>query len=107
MGYYEYLTKTVTITGSDKAEIFSIRPENNGITVEVWDENDGKRGRALYKRWFTPDETKMITLTALGGNDQFLFPSQEKTGIKLRLLGGEGKDVYDINGLKAKIIDNQ
>jgi hypothetical protein len=107
MGYYEYLTKTVTITGSDKAEIFSFRPENNGITIEVWDENDGKKGRALYKRWFTPDETKMITLTALGGNDQFLFSSQEKTGIKLRLLGGEGKDVYDINGLKAKIIDNQ
>ncbi len=106
MDYYAYLTKMVTVTGSDKSEIFSVRAENNGIMVEVWDESAGKKGRKLYGRWFDPEETKMITITALGGEDKIQVEEQPDAGIRLRLLGGNGKDTYDLKGkLKVQVRD--
>jgi hypothetical protein len=98
MGYYEFLSKTVTITGSDKGEIFSCMPlEQGGLRVEVWDKTaEGKQGRKLYSRDFSRNETKMVTLVGLGGNDSFMgSASPEKSRIRLRINGGEGEDSYN------------
>ncbi len=110
--YYEFLAKLVNVDGSNKHEEFNVRRFKNGdALVEVYKINKkgkkGKNAKLLYKRHFYKQETKEIRLYGLKGNDVFIFTGKGKKGIKVRVIGGEGKDVVKdsshIAGLRKKI----
>lgn len=104
MGYYYWLSKTVTITGSDKGEIFLITPGEKDLKVEAWDKDDnGGKGRKLYSRQFSAEETKMVSFKSLGGNDSFQVQGEEISRIRIHIYGGEGEDSYDLKGLRVKL----
>ncbi|MDQ3551661.1 MAG: hypothetical protein M3413_09045 [Bacteroidota bacterium] len=108
MDYYEFLAVDPEITGTDDAEIFRIKSEGNLLTITVFDKKDGVEGRRFYKRSFDPDDTKIITVSGLGGKDVFIVEEGTSSTIRLKFYGGEGDDTYDIKGnIRNKIYDSK
>ncbi|MBL7698826.1 MAG: metallophosphoesterase, partial [Chitinophagaceae bacterium] len=95
--YYKFLSRQVEIAGSDKKETFDIKNNEDGsVDVTVYKINsDDKRERVIYQRTFCPKETHEIRLYGLNNTDSFLITGSDKRKIKIRLLGGEDKDVYE------------
>lgn len=104
--YYTFLSKTVDVAGSDKTEHFMVTRQPDGQTqVEVRNiKKDGTTGRKVFKRTFLPQETKEIRLYGLGGDDIFDVTGQGQEGIRVRIIGGDGRDsITDrsaVDGLK-------
>jgi len=109
--HYAFLAKEVTLTGSDKRERFEIdRLENGDVNVHVFKINrESEKGKLLYERLFLESETEEIRLYGLGGEDQFVITGKDNKKIKVRIIGGAGKDeviaekdkatfVYDVKG---------
>ena len=108
MEYYRFLSKEVNVVSSNKNEFFRImKAPDNGVEVKVFkrkDETDSST--MMYDRTFDPKVTKYINLYGLNGEDIFYVDSNVNSKIKLRIIGGEGIDTFDINGhIKNKIYD--
>lgn len=108
--YYEFLSKTVDVTGSDKREYFTIKRKSDSETeIEVRNiKKDGTLGRKVFDRTFLTNETKEVRLYGLGGKDIFEVTGQASDGIKLRIIGGDGRDSISdkstVSGLTRKTI---
>jgi hypothetical protein len=110
--YYLFLTEEVDVTGTLENEWFEISHTGNGITtIEMYSiDKDNKKGAALYSRSFSRKETEEIRVYGLGGNDQYHVNGDENSGIKIRIIGGPGKDNYYTEegkrGMPVFIYDN-
>ena len=101
--YYKILARDVDVVGSDKHEYFEVeRLANKDVRVAVYKiTKEGEVKKKLYERTFHPDETKQVRLYGLGGSDSFRVYG-ERSKIKIRIFGGDGKDILINNG-KGKI----
>ncbi|MFY0598285.1 MAG: metallophosphoesterase [Cyclobacteriaceae bacterium] len=92
--HYLFLSKEVEVVGSDKNELFEVErldDERTKVTVRKISKK-GKTEQILYQRTFLLSETKEIRLYGLDGKDEFKLSGETKKGIKVRIIGGEGKD---------------
>jgi len=103
--YYYYLAKTVTILGSEKAEMIRVNvlPQKK-VAVDVYKIN--KEGRTLdtpyYSRNFNAVETKQLYIYGLGGKDIIELKGGGKTHISIRVIDPERKDsVHGNNKVKG------
>ncbi len=109
MKYYRFLSKEVNVVSSNKDEFFRVsNAPNKGVEVKVFkrkDENDSSS--LMYDRVFDPNVTKYINMYGLNGNDIFYVDSNVNSSkIKLRIIGGQGIDTFNIKGhIKNKIYD--
>lgn len=97
MKYYRFLSRTITVAGSDKKELFDInRNEDGSVSVTVSKINkEGETSKKIYERTLFPNDTREIRLYGMGGDDKF-FEHGEGTGaIRLRFIGGTGNDSYE------------
>jgi hypothetical protein len=106
--YYRFLSKVVSIPGSNEAEVFTITTNDDNTTlvqVEAID-SAGATQHVIYQRLFDPAVTKEIRLYGLEGNDRFVIRGGDSK-IKIRLIGGPGDDLFqnESNGSKAKVYD--
>ncbi|WP_423147634.1 metallophosphoesterase [Rubrolithibacter danxiaensis] len=92
MNYYAYLSREVTIAGSDKKEFFKITPFKDSIIVSVFKIKDKKITDKLYERTFLPKETSAINIYALSGKDSVII-KRGTTPLKIRIVGGPGNDL--------------
>jgi hypothetical protein len=98
--YYRFLARTIEITGSNKRERFSLQPvQNDLLLLRVYklSKNDGDT-TLLLSREINPNQTKELRLYGMEGADQFVTDSLVQAKIKLRLIGGKGKDIYQTAG---------
>jgi hypothetical protein len=93
MKYYRFLSGEVVINGSDAEEKFVVSSKDKDLLVTVYS-ND----RKLYQRSFSSNETHSITLNGFGGDDVFEIDEKAQSGIRLKIMGGKGKDRYDLKG---------
>ena len=103
--YYEMISPEVDIVGSNKKEYFDVTRNTDGtVEVNVYDVNRNKKGNELfYTRIFYPDETQDIRLYGLDGRDIFNISGNSDESIKLRIIGGTGKDsINDVSNSSAK-----
>lgn len=101
MEYYRFLAETVSITGSDKKEQYSIiRNDDGSVQITVFKMNkDGElTNNKMYDRTFNPLVTKELRIYGFGGEDKFVV-SGPNDKIKIRLIGGDGADMFE-NGTK-------
>lgn len=91
--HYLFLAKEVSLVGSDKRELFEVERKDNGnVRVGIYKLNkEGEKGKLILEREFLKDETREIRLYGLGGDDQFVVTGK-KNKIKIRIIGGGGKD---------------
>ncbi|HYH13872.1 MAG TPA: hypothetical protein VD794_01545 [Flavisolibacter sp.] len=106
MKYYRYLSKIVTVNGTDQEELFKISSDINGLKVTVFAWKDGKLGHTMYERVFTRKETWKIQFQGFDGNDQFIVDENANSKIRLLFKGGKGKDSYNIKGKIKNTIDD-
>jgi hypothetical protein len=86
----------VSVTGSDKKEIFHInRNEDGSMVVRVNKIGaDGAEAVKMYERRFDPQVTKEVRLFGMDGEDKFHITGGNDK-IKLRLIGGGGSDMFE------------
>lgn len=93
--HYEFLSREVEVVGSDKRERFDIdRLPDGNIRLRVSKiKKDGTQGKPFFDRTFLRQETKELRVFGLGDEDEFNVKGESRRGIKLRVIGGKGKDV--------------
>jgi hypothetical protein len=105
MKYYRFLAKTVSITGSNEREQFSISKNENGTVSIIVNKIDssGNISSKLYDRMFDPAMTKEIRIYGLEGDDKFVVNGGE-SNIKIRLIGGPGNDEFINNDNSSNVL---
>lgn len=115
MKYYRFLAEIVSITGSDKKELYEItRNKDGSVLVQVYKiTKEGEQSIKMYERTFDPSVTKELRIYGFGGDDRFAIKGSNNK-IRIRLIGGDGKDnfqsasrgkaiVYDMKNGKNKL----
>jgi hypothetical protein len=98
MQYYRFLAEVVSITGSDKKELFEINNANNSTQLTVYKiTKEGEQSTKMYERTFTNEQTKELHLYGFGGEDKFIV-NNGNDKIKIRMIGGQGDDNFENKG---------
>lgn len=100
MKYYNFISKTVTIIGSNDKEYFHVYDVSNGLKVDVYKRKRKSLDTAalMYSRVFDPHVTKEIRMFGLNDDDLFQVDSSVHSHIRLRMIGGKGNDTFNIKG---------
>ncbi len=112
--YYRSLAKEVDITGTQKNEYVEVkRLDDNETSVKLFKitkEGETKK-EPFYSRVFNKNETDEIRLYGIDGTDKYFISGNVNDGIKVRIIGGIGKDsiIDESNvsgGRKTIVYDN-
>jgi len=99
MIYYRFISKTVSVTGSNKSEYFHIKNHPDGLQLTVYKKLDATDSASvMFTRIFNYNVTKEIRLYGLNGNDKFEIDDDVTSKIKVRIIGGKGNDTFDLKG---------
>ncbi|GAA4745486.1 hypothetical protein GCM10023229_26700 [Flavisolibacter ginsenosidimutans] len=96
MKYYRFLAKDAVINGSASDEKFLISADGENLRVTVY-RNDAE-SQKLYERSFSPEETAALTLRGFGGADVFEIDEKVQSPIRIKIMGGKGRNRYDLKG---------
>ncbi len=107
--YYNFISKLVILTGTDKDDFIDIiRKPNKETQVIITRNKDGKRADVLVDKTFNQELTKELWIYGLDDDDQFNVSGKAKRPIRIRLIGGQNNDSYTIkNGKRIKIYDHK
>ncbi len=105
--YYKHINKFGVIKGTDKDDWFEIERLPLGETkVTAFRIKKGKKADVFLERIYTCNDTKEIWIYGLDDKDVFRVSGYGKNLIKVRLIGGQNNDSYNIlNGRSLKIYD--
>jgi hypothetical protein len=99
MVYYKFISKRVNILGSNKDEYFHVSKTEKGLMVNVYTrKKDDDSGMLMYSRKFDPRVTKEIRMYGFNGNDRFDVDDDVRAKIKIRFIGGQGVDTFNVKG---------
>lgn len=110
--YYRSLAKNIELTATKKDELLEIiATDNHHVQVNLYDldKNDRPKARPYFTNTFSDADTKEIRIYGIGGNDRFVAKGTSRSGILVRLIGGDDKDVYTIPSTfnnRVRIYDN-
>lgn len=108
MRYYRFLSKIVTIPGSDQREQFTVTKTDDGKVHLVIHKiaKDSAISSKIYDRVFDPDATNEIRLFGLNDDDRFIVEGSNSP-IEVKIIGGSGKDEFINNstGKRPKLYD--
>ena len=105
--YFNIVNKYATVRGTDKDDWFEIERLANGVvSVKVYRIKQDEKKDLFHERLYYPDENKEIWLFGLDDDDYFEVKGDGDGKIKLRLIGGQNKDRYNVvNGNQVHIYD--
>ncbi len=105
--YYDYLTKLVIITGTDKDDYFDITRLNGKTKISVSRIKDDKVLPPYKERTLTAKEAKEIWIYGLDDDDKFSVKGGGSKPIFTRIVGGQNNDVYTIeDGRGVKVFEH-
>ncbi|MCA0132562.1 metallophosphoesterase [Winogradskyella alexanderae] len=107
--YYKLINKFAVVKGTNKDDWFDVERLPNGQTrVTAYRIKDGEKADIIHRRTYQNEDTKEIWIYALDDDDVFDVYGDGDQLIKVRLVGGQNNDVYDIkNGKKLKYYDHK
>jgi len=98
--YYEILAKSVILTASDKGDTIVVtRLEQGKTKIQFYYKN-----KLNFERVYDKSETKEIWLYALDGEDAVVVKGESNAYIKVKIIGGQNNDSFDIENGKAVTI---
>jgi hypothetical protein len=90
--YYSHIAKDVTIPGTYEKDVFEISTlPGNKLDVKVF-HLDKEDKHLIYQRTIDGSLTKEVRLFGLKKSDIFQFEGDEKSSIRVRIIGGSGED---------------
>ena len=102
--YYEYMSRLVIITGTDKDDFFEITRGNGSTKISVSRIKDGKVAQPYKERIIHSNETREVWIYGLDDDDQFVVNGKGSNPVFVRIIGGQNNDIYTIeNGRKIKV----
>lgn len=107
--YYAYLSNLVIVTGTDKDDFFDIEREKNGKTkITIYRIKNGEKADIVSERIYERKDTKEIWVYGLDDDDVFEVKGKPDNPIKIRIIGGQNNDIYNIKkGRRVKIYDHK
>lgn len=107
--YLEILNKLVVLEGSDHKDFVEVYRRKNGETqVLLYQMNNNDEKQLVLDRVFNQNVTKEIWIYMLDGDDVLDVQGAEKSKIKIRIIGGQGLDSFEVvNGKNIVIYDNK
>jgi predicted phosphohydrolase len=104
--YNKVLQKTVIVVGTNKKDLFHIKPiSKNQVEITV-SRIKKEREELVYSKTFDRHSTKNIWIYGLDEDDLFTLQGTQKSAIKIKLIGGQDNDSYTItNGKNITILD--
>ncbi|SFC80627.1 Calcineurin-like phosphoesterase [Algibacter lectus] len=105
--YYKLLNECAVVTGTDKDDLFEIERLPNGETrLTASRIKNGEKGIVIFDKTYSKDDTKEIWIYGLDDEDEFHAFGEGDHLIKVRLIGGQNNDTYNIeNGKKVVFYD--
>jgi predicted nuclease with TOPRIM domain len=102
--YFDVLSHTVMIAGTDKKDKFIIN-HNAGKSIEIQVYRIKKEGEQLiYTKNVSDAKTKNLWVYGLDDDDIFQVTGNHKSDIKIRLIGGQNHDTYTVENGKRVIV---
>ena len=102
--FYRYLSKEVTVIGTNGKNEFDITAEKNDhLMVKAYHLSDGER-HLVWSRLIDGKDCDEVRLFGLKKKDVFNFYGNEKSSVKVRLVGGSGEDVVNNTSSSIKVI---
>jgi len=100
--YYDVLARLAIVTGTNKDDIIEVDRFAKGKTrVSVYRNKDGKKADVLIDRVFDRADTKEIWIYALDDKDIIKATGNGGNPIKVRIIGGQNNDTYDLEEGRA------
>ncbi|MBL4604396.1 MAG: metallophosphoesterase, partial [Flavobacteriaceae bacterium] len=105
--YFKHMSKFQVVKGTDKDDWFDIERMSDGQTkVTGYRIKKGKKSDVFHQKTYNREHTKEIWIYGLDDDDWFVVSGKGNNLIKVRIVGGQNKDTYDIqNGQKVIIYD--
>jgi hypothetical protein len=92
---YRFLARSVDVVGTNDEDFFLVeRLDREKVRVTVYYNDDRKKKNPIYQRTFSAAETREIHLYGLEDDDYFEVSGDPANNIKIRLIGGKGKDHF-------------
>ena len=105
--YYNYLARHIVVTGTDKDDFFEITRQKNTTEIKVFRLIDGKPKKQFFSKIIDAKVTNEVWIYGLDNNDQFLVKGKGRRPVKIRIVGGQDNDTYEIQrGRKIRIYDH-
>ncbi len=102
--FYKYLSKEVTALGTNGDNLFEISSlSNNMLDVKVYHQK-GEENHLIWARIIDGAITDEVRLFGLKDDDTFVFNGIEKSNIKVRVIGGGGKDQVENNSQGINVV---
>ncbi|MRX37962.1 metallophosphoesterase [Flavobacterium sp. LC2016-23] len=102
--YFDVLSHTIMIAGTDRKDKFVIN-HNAKKSLEINVYRSKKEGDELiYTKNVTDSKTSNLWIYGLDDNDTFEVTGNHKSNIKIRLIGGQNNDIYNIENGKRVIV---
>ncbi len=105
--YYKHINRFAVIKGTNKDDWFEIErmPEGN-TKITAYRIKNGEKADVFHIRTYSSNDTKEIWVYGLDDDDVFKVSGEGDELVKIRLIGGQNNDIYNIqNGKKVKIYD--
>jgi hypothetical protein len=97
--YYKVLNRHAVVVGTDKDDWFEIENLNKEeLVVRAYRNIDGEKKKKFFEKRFHSDDTKEVWVYGLDDEDRFEVKGNNKGKMKVRLIGGQNNDIYDVGG---------
>jgi len=101
--FFEILNRYAVITGTDKDDHYSVVSLPDGrVEIKAHRIKKGELAERFYHKVFDPRYTKEIWLYGLDDDDVFAV-DVPGSKIRLRIVGGQNNDVYEISKASQKV----
>jgi hypothetical protein len=99
--YYAHINKFAVITGTDKDDWVDVEiTSSETIKVSLFRIIDGKKAKPYFERSYHKKLTKEIWIYSLDDKDHIKLFGAKHSPIKIRLIGGQNKDTYELDNVK-------
>ena len=106
--YYDYLSSLVILTGTDKDDHFEITRNDDETRVQISRIKDDKIQEPFVDRTIYSSETNDIWIYGLDDDDSFRVTGEGKRPIRMKIVGGQNNDVYEIkDGRRLKVFEHK
>jgi hypothetical protein len=97
--FYKVLAKEIDIRASNNNDLIEFSATNNNqlqLKIYATNNNNQPSGEPYFSRLLSDDETTEVRVYGMDGADQFVAADKYTGNIRVRLIGGEGQDSYDL-----------
>ncbi|MDG1571805.1 metallophosphoesterase [Robiginitalea sp. M366] len=99
--YYKALQRYVVVQGTDKDDWFELKGVgDNQVSITGYRNIGGEKRKRFFHKVFDPQQTREVWVYGLDDKDRFEVDLPRGNRIRIRIIGGLGKDRYEVKGGK-------